>query len=108
MLNQNYSLANSQANNAFTQACETQLPPQPWTGDVASALSAVTIDLSAALDALRSLDGRLFGVVPEPVLKGSAADKPQSIAADFSDRLWALRELAEALVIRAQSLNNRI
>jgi hypothetical protein len=109
MFNHNQALNVGFATSALQAAYEnSQLPPQPWTGDIASALSAVTSDLTTALDVLRSLDGRLFGVVPEPVLRGSMPEKPESIAADFSDRLQALRELAEALVGRAQRLNNRI
>lgn len=106
MFNQS-SYGQAQSNNACYPA-ETQLPPQQWTGDVASALGAATSDLSIALDTLRNLEGRLFGFAPEPAMKGSGADKPQSIAEDFSDRLSTLRELAESLMSRAQRLNNRI
>lgn len=109
MFSHNQALNVGIATSALQAAYEnSQLPPQPWTGDIASALSAVATDLITALDALRTLDARLFGAVPEPVVGGCTAEKPESIAADFSGRLSALRELSEAVMGRAQKLNNRI
>lgn len=109
MLNQSIGYAYGlQANNPFAQTCDTQLPPQPWTGDIAASLSMICAELVGANDALRNLDGRLFGFVPEPILNGNEAAKSQSIADDFAERLSGLRVLAEGLRERARRLNDRI
>lgn len=105
MFNQNFGMA---MQNAYAQTASEQIPPQPWTGDLLASLSMICAELVGANDALRNLDGRLFGFVPEPIPSTGETAKSQSIADEFADRLSGLRILAEGVRERARRLNDRI